>query len=113
MQKIVILINVPPDDDLFEAGWPEFLRHAERMPGLLRETTGRVSHTLFGDLHCTLIHELHFATLANLEYAMQSEPGRKAGEALQRITRSRFTLLFADHHEDTAENLRRSHPEQP
>lgn len=109
MQKLVILIHVPVEDELFEAGWPEFLRHAEHMPGLLRESTSRVSHVLFGETAPTIIHELFFESLGSLEYAMQSESGKKAGAILQRITQSRFSLMFADHHEDTGENLVRSH----
>ncbi len=108
MQKLVILINVPVDDQKFEDGWPEFLRYAEQMPGLLRESTSRVSHILYGETNCTMIHELYFASSAVLERAMQSDTGKKAGEILQKITSSRFSLLFADHHEDTAENLVRS-----
>lgn len=113
MQKLIILINVPVDDPRFEDGWPDFLKHAENMPGLLRESTSRVSHILFGDTNCTMVHELFFESLANLEAAMQSAHGRKAGEVLQRITGSRFTLMFADHHEDTAENLRQIQSKSP
>lgn len=108
MQKLVILIYVPVEDEIFEAGWPEFLRHAELMPGLLRESTSRVGHVLFGETAPTVIHELFFESLGSLEHAMQSENGGKAGAILQRITQSRFALMFADHHEDTGENLVRN-----
>jgi len=107
MQKLIIQINVPVDDPRFEAGWPEFLKHAESMPGLLRESTSRVSHVIFGDTNCTMVHELFFESMGNLQSAMESESGRKAGEVLQKITGSRFNLMFADHHEDSAENLLR------
>lgn len=112
MQKLIILINVPVDDPRFEDGWPEFLKNAESMPGLLRESTSRVSHIIYGDTNCTMVHELFFASMANLQAAMQSDSGRKAGEILQRITGSRFTLMFADHHEDSAENLLRTHSKE-
>ena len=107
MHKIVILITVPPDDDDFEAQWPEFLRQAEQMPGLLRETTSRVHFQVYGDVDCRLIHELHFNSLQALEAAMQSDQGKRTGMILQKITGGRFSLFFADHHEDDIENLGR------
>lgn len=112
MHKLVILIHLPPDDASFDDGWPEFLQHAEQMPGLLKEATGRVTHSLYGETDCSLIHELYFESPANLEYAMQSEHGRKAGEVLQRIARGRLSLFFSDHHEDTAANLQRGRTPQ-
>lgn len=106
MHKIVILITVPPDDDVFEMHWPEFLRQAEQMPGLLRETTSRVHFQVYGDVDCRLVHELHFKSLQALEAAMQSEEGKLTGGVLQRITGGRFSLYFTDHHEDDIENLK-------
>lgn len=105
MHKLIILITVPPDDDLFDLHWPEFLRAAEGMPGLVRETTSRVNFKLYGDVDCRMIHELHFDSLQALEAAMQSEPGVNAGTVLQRISQGKFTLLFADHHEDDVLNM--------
>ncbi len=105
MYKLVILIEIPDDDSLFQNQWPNFLRFAEKMPGLIRETTSRVGRRLFGDYECSLVHELYFASLADLEKAMSSYDGKVAGSILQRITRGKMTLLFAEHHEDTAENL--------
>jgi uncharacterized protein (TIGR02118 family) len=112
MHKVIILITVPPDEDVFDLHWPEFLRHAEQMPGLIRETTSRINHRLYGPVDARMIHELHFESLRSLETAMQSDPGRNAGAVLQRITGGRFTLLFADHLEDDLENIRRV-PENP
>ena len=106
MHKLVILITVPPDDDLFDLHWPEFLRAAERMPGVVRETTSRIDFRLFGDVDCRLIHELYFDSLPALEAAMQSGAGVNAGAILQRISGGRFTLLFADHHEDEMDKIR-------
>ena len=105
MHKIVILISVPPDDDVFDLSWPAFLKQAEQMPGLLRETTSRVHFQVYGDVACRLIHELHFNSLQALETAMQSEEGKKTGLILQQITAGQFSLYFADHHEDDVENL--------
>jgi hypothetical protein len=112
MHKLVIIITVPPDDDLFDLHWPEFLRLAEEMPGLVRETTSRINFKVYGDLSPRIIHELHFISLQTLEAAMQSDAGVNAGTVLQRITGGQFTLLFADHLEDDLQNLRRP-PEDP
>ena len=106
MHKIVLLITVPPDDDIFDLHWPEFLKLAEQMPGLQRETSSRVHFQVYGDVDVRMIHELHFRSLQALEAAMQSEVGKKAGMVLQRITEGRFSLFFADHHEDEVENLK-------
>ena len=48
MYKLVILIE--PSDEWQEAEkrWPEFLRMAESMPGLLREATSHVNSFLSG-----------------------------------------------------------------
>jgi hypothetical protein len=112
MHKLVILITVPPDDDRFDLHWPEFLRTAEAMPGLVRESTSRVNFRVYGDVDCRMIHEFHFISLQALEAAMQSDAGVNAGKILQRITGGQFTLLFADHHEDDLRNLRPD-PEDP
>lgn len=119
MHKLVILIHVPEHDQAFDLGWPEFLRNAEEMPGLRKESTSRVRFTIFGGQVITMIHELYFDTFPALELAMRSEPGKQAGEVLQRITGGRCTLLFADHHEDLISNFRtlkkaeQPEPEQP
>ena len=44
MHKLVILIEPPADQAALDTGWPEFLRYAESMPGLVREATSRVEH---------------------------------------------------------------------
>lgn len=107
MYKLVILIEIPDDDPLFENQWPNFLRFAEKMPGLLKETTSRIGNKAYGDYECSMIHELIFESQADMENAMSSYDGKVAGSILQRITRGKMTLLFADHHEDTLENMQK------
>jgi hypothetical protein len=48
MYKLVIIIDSPADPLAFDEAWPSFLHQAEKMPGLIREATVRVSNTLFG-----------------------------------------------------------------
>lgn len=105
MHKLLILI-LPTGDPGFDDLWPGFLHAAERIPGLRREATSRVSQLLFGDLRCQMIHELFFDTLADLENGLDSPEGQHAGLLLQQITGGRMVLLLAEHTEDDIEHLR-------
>ena len=105
MHKLVILIEPPQDDDAFDEIWPQFLRLAESMPGLERESTSRVDGILFGRYDIALIHELYFESLTSLKDAMSSPQGQATGELLQRMTGGRLTLLYTDHKEDDLENI--------
>ena len=86
MHKLTILIQETPDPPAFEAGWPEFLHLAEGMPGLLREVTSRVTHQIYGDFRCKMVHELIFASEKEARQALQSAIGQAAGRTLQAIT---------------------------
>ena len=107
MHKLVIMIEgaaLPAD---FDENWPQFLHLAEQMPGLQREATSRVLHSLFGNQSYILIHELFFESLEALQTAMASSFGRQAGQELQRMTQGKVILLVGDHNEDDLENIRR------
>ncbi|HZD56264.1 MAG TPA: EthD family reductase [Anaerolineales bacterium] len=105
MHKLVILIEPPEDYDAFEEIWPQFLHLAERMPGLRRESTSRIDGILYGRYDCTIIHELYFDSLSDIQAAMGSPEGRATGELLQKMTGGHMTLLYADHKEDNLENI--------
>ncbi len=105
MHKLVILIEATQDDNKFERLWPLFLRWAEQMPGLQREVTTRVAHKLYGPSDYRLIHELYFDSAAAAREALDSYPGTKAGQTLQRITSGNLSLYLADHLEDTLKNI--------
>ncbi len=107
MYKLVILVEPPENQRAFDEAWPDFLHHAEQMPGLCRETTSRVEQVLYGKSIVHLIHELHFESLEAVRQAMASPQGQAAGALLQRITRGHMTLLLAEHKEDEIENLLR------
>ena len=107
MYKLVILIESAAGTATLDDNWPEFLRLAESMPGLTRETTTRVDRLLYGDYKISLIHELFFSSLEDLQGAMASPQGQAAGQTLQKITRGRMSLLMAEHKEDSIENLRK------
>jgi uncharacterized protein (TIGR02118 family) len=106
MYKLIILIEEADTPSLDES-WPQFLHLAEQMPSLRREATSRVAHILFGKPNYTLIHELYFDSLADLQDAMASPFGQQAGQLLQRITGGRLSLLVGDHTEDDLENIRK------
>lgn len=105
MQKLVILIEKLEDEARFEQGWPEFLKWAEQMPGIRREVTSRVHQGLFGSYPCTMIHELFFDNKEDLQLALRSPQGTRAGQVLQRITGGKITLLIAEHLEDEVVNF--------
>lgn len=110
MHKLVILIEEQEDWTQFEAQWPAFLRLAENMPGLVRESTSRVEQRLFGDCLVGQMHELYFNTLAEAESALASPSGMAAGRLLQQISGGRLTIFFADHKQDELENIRKFKP---
>jgi uncharacterized protein (TIGR02118 family) len=107
MHKLVILVELPPDDTSFDETWPQFLRLSEQMPGLIREATCRVEYILYGDYEPVLLHELFFDSVDAIQQAMSSPEGQGAGEILQRMSGGRLTLLVADHKEDDLENIRK------
>lgn len=108
MHKLVILIESTADP-AFDQNWPQFLHHAERIPGLKREATSRVTQVLFGEASYNMIHELYFDSFTAMQQGLASPDGREAGQLLQSMTGGRVVLLFADHNEDSIENLRRYH----
>jgi hypothetical protein len=106
MYKLIILIEELADTQGFEKDWPEFLKLAEAMPGLQRETTSWSEGMIYGNYQVTMIHELYFNDRDSLQRAMESTAGQAAGRLLQRITNGQMTLLFAHHLEDDLENIR-------
>jgi len=105
MHKLIILIEDVTSDRVFDERWPNFLHWAEKMPGLRREVSGRVAHSLFGSHPCRMIHELYFDSEDTLRAALASPEGSRAGQILQRITGGRMSLLVADHLADDLENF--------
>lgn len=105
MYKLVILIEPQTDIQAFEQVWPKFLKRAEKMPGLIRESTSHIDRLLHGKYHVLMMHELYFESLEAATEAMASPEGRVAGELLQIITAGGVTLLFAEHKEDELKNI--------
>jgi uncharacterized protein (TIGR02118 family) len=112
MFKLVILIEPQIDMLKFEQSWPEFLRQAEKMPGLRRESASPVYARLHGNSQVAMIHELYFDSPDDLREALGSPAGQEAGRILQTITGGKFTLLFADHLEDELKKIKEFDPDE-
>lgn len=107
MYKLIIIIETPDDPQQFDEIWPIFLKQAEKMPGLIREATVRVTNKVFGNYNISMIHELYFESSEALQNAMISPQGQTSGQVLQRITNGRMALLTAEHREDDLVNIRK------
>lgn len=107
MHKLVIMIENLEYTRAYEEKWPEFLHLVEAMPGLKREASCHIEHFLFGKTSYVQMHELFFSTRAELEGALVSVEGQKAGRLLQEITGGRMALFFAEHKEDDMDNIRK------
>ena len=105
MFKLMIVVESQIDMLEFEKSWPEFLKLAEQMPGLRKEAFSPVYARVYGDAQISMVHELYFDSPDDLQAALGSEVGQKAGRKLQQITQGKFSLLFADHLEDELKNL--------
>jgi uncharacterized protein (TIGR02118 family) len=106
MHKLIILVESTTTPN-FHVFWPRFLHAAENIPGLRRESTSRVSQVLYGELPCSMIHELYFDSFAALKSGLASESGKEAGRLLQEMTGGTVRLIIADHSEDDLENIRK------
>jgi uncharacterized protein (TIGR02118 family) len=105
MYKLVILISELAQDSGFDERWPDFLAQAERMPGLLRESTSHIAKQLHGDNPLHMIHEMYFDSLNAAAEALGSPAGQHAGNILHEITQGRVELFLADHNEDLLSNI--------
>jgi uncharacterized protein (TIGR02118 family) len=101
MYKIVILFEQHPDEQGFQENWQKFMGLAEKLPRLRREIVSRVDQVVFAPdgRRYTRVHELIFDSRDALETALQSQPGKAAGQYLQDFTQGRVVLLTAEHME--------------
>ena len=109
MYKLVILFMKPFAWATFEQGWQKFLGLAEQMPGLRKEVVSDMESLIFGPqaLHYKKIHELYFDSQEDLEAALNSEAGQKAGQWLHSFTQGQFLLMTAKHMEATPEQFKK------
>jgi len=109
MYKLVIIFLPPLAWAAFDEGWQKFLGLAEQMPGLRKETVSDMEELVFGpvSMNYKKIHELYFDSREDLESALNSEAGQKAGRWLQSFTQGRFLLMIAKHMDATPEEFKK------
>jgi len=109
MYKLVILFLPPLAWAASDKGWQKFLGMAEQMPGLRKEAVGDVEELVFGppSMKYKKVHELFFDSREDLEAALNSEAGQKAGQWLHSYTQGRFLLMIAKHMEATPEQFKK------
>lgn len=97
----MILFRQPEDVVAFDTRWSDdFVRIAEKMPGLRRVTVSRISGGPSGEVDLHLVHEFYFDHAQAARAAMASPEGQAAGRALMSFASDVATLCFADHLED-------------
>ena len=99
MHKLINIFGQPLDLFEFSMNWQAFMRLAEQMPGLRRETVSLIEETLYGEgkPRPFKIHEFYFDDRAALDAALASDAGQQAGDWLHQFTGGNFTLLVAPH----------------
>lgn len=107
MVKLVILVEPLEDWTAFEDTWPQFLRLVESLPQLRREATSRVNQHLYGECLFGFMYELFFDSLNDAQTSLTSAQGNAAGQLLQKMTQGKVTLFFAEHKEESLENIRK------
>jgi uncharacterized protein (TIGR02118 family) len=115
MYKLVILFLPSYAWSSFEQGWQKFLGMAEQMPGLRKEVVGDVDELVFGlpNMNYKKIQELYFDSREDLEAALRSEAGQKAGQWLHSFTQGRFLLMIAKHMEATPDEFKEKQDVDP
>jgi len=109
MHKLVILFMPPLAWANFDSGWQKFLGMAEQMPGLRKEIVTDIDKQVFGPatMNYKKIFELYFDSRDDLETALNSEEGQKAGRWLHSFTQGRFLLMIAKHMEATPDEFKK------
>ncbi len=97
MYKLIILFRTPKDIGKFEEDWShKFVPFADAMPGVLRVEISTFEQDLTMPLIFYKTHELYFASRAALDEALNSDAGKQAGKALQKMAQGGYQLLLAD-----------------
>ena len=111
MYKLVIVFFQPlKTPESFAMGWQKFLSLAEKMPGLRKEVVSDLEQVLFGppSLQFKKMHELHFDSRDDLEAALASDAGQKAGQWLQSFAQGQFVLSISRHMEATPNEFKKT-----
>ena len=112
MYKLIILIPPNVNESALDEVWPEFLHHAEQMPGLVREAATHIREQIYGQGGLNRIYEFFFPDKETLYRALTSPHGEKAGQLIHEMTKGRAAILTAEHREDEIENIIRARAAQ-
>jgi hypothetical protein len=105
MYQMVIILPSTLNLKTFDEGWPEFLKLAEQMPGLIRESVTRFDQVLFGSSDVQRLYTFSFSDRQSLEQALTTEVGEKAGNLLHTISNGSLTILAGDYQTDTLDRI--------
>ncbi len=97
MVKLSIFFRRPTDVQAFEEHFAH--RHVPliaAMPNVVRTSVSRAIGAPRGEPPYYLVHDVYFADMAALNYALNSAQGRAAGADLMAFARDIVTLMFAE-----------------
>jgi uncharacterized protein (TIGR02118 family) len=97
MVKLTIFFRQPADVEAFEAHFAN--RHVPliaAMPNVIRTSVARAIGAPRGPAPYYLIHDVYFADMAALNYALNSKQGREAGADLMAFARDIVALMFSE-----------------
>jgi len=106
--QLLILVPVSVEIQTFDEGWPAFLKAAESMPGLIKESVLRIDNCIYGQNTLRRVYSFSFKDKSSLEKALVSPEGEKAGSLLHNISRGNLILLSGEYNEDSLENLQKT-----
>jgi uncharacterized protein (TIGR02118 family) len=97
MVKLTIFFRQPADVEAFEQHFAN--RHVPlvaAMPNVIRTSVSRALGAPRGPAPYYLIHDIYFADMAALNYALNSAQGRAAGADLMAFARDIVSLMFSE-----------------
>lgn len=100
MFKFMILFRTPAALQTFETHYNTFLALVEQMPNIQRRQVVSVTGSPTGQAPYYRILEIYFQDKAQMEAALQSAEGQRAGAQLNSFPAGSFELLFAEVYEE-------------
>jgi uncharacterized protein (TIGR02118 family) len=97
MIKLIIFFRKPADVEAFEEHFAnQHVPLIAAMPNVYRSSVSRALGSPRGEPPYHLIHDVYFADMAALNYALNSPEGRAAGADLMSFARDVVSLMFAE-----------------
>jgi hypothetical protein len=105
MYQLLILLPLDVDINAFDEGWPKFLRLAEKLQGLQKETISRIDRGIYGHNQIQRIYSFIFNDKYAFEKALTSPEGEQAGKLIHQISGGKVILLSSHYLEDSLDNI--------